>query len=112
MSITTALLNMSTQRLFVLAAGIALLTVGLVALRLPVFLADFDQWGFQINCGSAFHESLTQAGIADAAGSNFVDQCQSAITMRRAWTILLVATGALLLSALLVIAPRPRPVNF
>lgn len=112
LSITTALLNMSTQRLLVLGAGVALLMVGLLALRFPVFLADFDQWGFQINCGSAFHGSLAQAGIADAAGSNFVDQCQSAITMRRAWTIPLMATGALLLTGLLVIAPRQRPANF
>jgi hypothetical protein len=112
LSITTALVNMSTQRFFILAAGVALLMVGLLALRFPVFLADFDQWGFQINCGSAFHGSLTQAAIADSAGSNFVDQCQSAITMRRAWTIPLAATGALLLTALLVIAPRQRPANF
>jgi hypothetical protein len=111
MSITTALLNMSTERLVVLAAGVALLTIGLLALRFPVFLADFDQWGFQINCGSALHGSFAQAGIADSAGSNFVDQCQSAITIRRAWTIPLAATGALLLSALLVMAPHQRPAN-
>ncbi|WP_232070357.1 hypothetical protein [Mycobacterium noviomagense] len=112
LSITTALLNMSTQRFVVLGAGVALLMVGLLALRFPIFLADFDQWGFQINCGSAFHGSLAQAGIADAAGSNFVDQCQSAITMRRTWTIPLTAMGALLLTALLVITPRQRSANF
>lgn len=109
MSITTALMNMSNERFLTLIAGVLLMTVGLLALRFPVFLPDFDQWGFQINCGSGFQSSLTQAGIADAAGTHFVDQCHTAIAMRRAWTIPLVATGALLVSALLVRPPSTRP---
>jgi hypothetical protein len=108
MSITAALLNMSTQRFVVLAAGLLLVLVGLLALRFAVFLSDFDQWGFQINCGSGFQSSLTQAGIADSAGTHFVDQCRTAIAMRRAWTIPVAVTGALLLSALLVRPPSTR----
>jgi len=107
-SILTAVLEMSTQRLLVLGAGVLLLTVGLLALRFPVFLSDFDQWGFQINCGSGFQSSLTQAGIADSAGTHFVDQCHTAVAMRRTWTIPLAAAGALLLTALLVIPSRQR----
>jgi hypothetical protein len=102
MSIPTALANMSTRSLFVLAVGVLLLTVALLALRFPVFLSDFDQWGFQINCGSGFQSTLTQAGVADSTGTHFVDQCHTAIAMRRAWTIPLGVAGALLLSALLV----------
>lgn len=105
-SILTAVLEMSTQRLLVLGAGVLLLTVGLLALRFPVFLSDFDQWGFQINCGSGFQSSLTQAGIADSAGTHFVDQCHTAVAMRRTWTIPLAAAGTLLLTALLVIPSR------
>jgi hypothetical protein len=108
MSITAALMNMSNQRLFVLIAGIVLLVGGLLALRFPVFLPDFDHWGFQINCGSGFQTALTQAGIADSAGTHFVDQCRTAIAMRRAWTIPLAAAGALLLGALLVRPPSTR----
>lgn len=108
MSITTALANMSTQCFLVLVAGILLVVVGLLALRFPVFLSGFDQWGFQINCGSGFQSSLTQAGIADSAGTYFIDQCHTAIAMRRVWAIPLAVSGVLLLSALLVRPPSTR----
>jgi hypothetical protein len=108
MSITAALMNMSNRRLLILGGGVLLLIGGLLALRFPVFLSDFDQWGFQINCGSGFQSTLTQAGIADSAGTQFVDQCHTAIAMRRAWTIPLVVGGALLLCALLVRPSRPH----
>ena len=51
---------MSNQRLVILAVGVLLVMGGLFALRFPVFLGDFDQWGFQINCGSGFQSALTQ----------------------------------------------------
>ena len=105
LSIISALMNMSNRRFLILGAGIVLLVGGLLALRFPVFLPDFDQWGFQINCGSGFRVALTQAGIADSAGGHFVDQCHTAIAMRRAWAIPLALTGALLLGALAVIPP-------
>ena len=98
-------MNMSTPRFIVLLSGLALLTVGLLALRFPVFLSDYNQWGFRINCGSGFQSTLTQAGLADPAGSHFIDQCHTAIATRRAWAIPLALSGVLLLSALLV---RPR----
>lgn len=107
-SITAALLNMSNQRFVILVAGVALLTVGLLALRSHVFLADFDQWGFQINCGTGFHSDLAQAAIADSTGAQFVDQCHTAVATRREWAIPVAAAGAVLLSGLLAIAPRQR----
>jgi hypothetical protein len=110
-SIASALARMSTQRLFILAAGVLLLTGGLLALRFPVFLSDFDQWGFQINCGSGLQSMSTQANIADSDGTNFIDQCHTAIAMRRAWTAPLVAAGVLLLGALLVRPPREQSAN-
>ena len=88
------------------AVGVSLVMGGVFAPRFPVFLGDFDQWGFQINCGSGVQSSLTQAGIADSAGTHFVDQCHTAVAMRRTWTIPLAAAGALLLTALLVIPSR------
>jgi hypothetical protein len=106
-AIGTALASMSTPRLLILMTGVLLLVGGLLALRFPVFLSDFDQWGFQINCGSGFGSDLTQAGTADSAGTHFVRQCHAAIAMRRAWSVPVVVTGALLLSTLLL-RPAPR----
>ncbi|MBO0880339.1 MAG: hypothetical protein J2P17_08290 [Mycobacterium sp.] len=111
LTIASALASMSTQRLFILVTGVLSLTGGLLALRFPVFLSDFDQWGFQINCGSGLQSMSTQAGIADSAGTNFIDQCHTAIAMRRAWTTALVAAGVLLLGALLVRPSREQSAN-
>src|SRR5262245_10501706 len=71
--ILSALMNMSNRRFLVLVVGVVLLVGGLLALRFPVFLSDFDQWGFQINCGSGFQSALTQAAAADPGGTNLVD---------------------------------------
>jgi hypothetical protein len=103
---------MSNQRLVILAVGVLLVMGGLFALRFPVFLGDVDQWGFQINCGSGFQSVLTQAVIADSAGTYFVDRCHTALAMRRGWTIALPASGALLVSALLIRPRRQRYSNF
>lgn len=109
--ILSALMNMSTRRFWVLVAGVALVVVGLLALRFPVFLPDFDQWGFQINCGTGFQSGLTQAGAADSGGAQFVDQCHTAIAMRRAWSIPLTVFGASLLGALMIGPPRQQSAN-
>jgi len=108
---TPVLATMSTQRLVILAVGLVLLMGGLFALRFPVFLGDFDQWGFQINCGSGLHSAFTQAVIADSAGTQFVDRCHTALAVRRAWTIPLAAAGVLLLSTLLISPSRGRSAN-
>ena len=84
---------------------------GLLALRFPVFLPDFDQWGFRINCGSGFQSASTQAGAADSAGTRFVHQCHTAIAMRRTWAIPLAVAGSLLLGALVIRPSRQRFVN-
>jgi hypothetical protein len=109
--IMTALANISTRRLLILAAGLFLLIAGLFALRVPVFLGDFDQWGFQINCGSGLHSAFSQARIADSTGTHFVDRCATAIAVRRAWTISLAVAGGLFLSALLISPSRGRPAS-
>ena len=105
---SAALLNMSNRRFFVFAAGITLLVGGLLALRFPVFLPNFDQWGFQINCGSGFPDRVDAAGIADSGAGQFIDECHTAVAIRRAWAIPVTMAGALLLSALAVILPSTR----
>jgi hypothetical protein len=110
-AIGTALASMSTPRLLILMTGFLLLVGGLLALRFPVFLSDFDQWGFQINCGSGFGGDWTQAATADAAGTHFVEQCHAAVTMRRAWTVPVVVAGTWLLSTLLLRPTRQHSTN-
>src|SRR5271166_190635 len=105
-SLMNALMNMSNQRFMVLLAGLALFVLGLLALRFPVFLSDFDQWGVQINCGSGFGSALTQATAAESAGTNYVGQCHTAIAVRRDWTIPLTLLGMSMLGWLMVRAPR------
>jgi hypothetical protein len=104
--ILSALMNMSNRRFLVLLAGVALVVFGLLALRFPVFLPDFDQWGVQINCGSGFSNALTQASAADSGGTHFVDQCTAAVAVRRAWAIPVTMVGVLMVGALMVRAPR------
>lgn len=100
--------NVSTRRVVIVAVGLLLLIGGLLALRSPVFLGDFDQWGFQINCGSGLHSALSQATTADSTGTHFVDRCGSALAVRRAWGIPLAVAGGLFLTALLVSPSRGR----
>jgi hypothetical protein len=75
-----------------------LLIVGLIALNFPVFLDDYDQFGFQIKCGTGYATDLTQAA-ATAGERNFADECETALLMRRMWIIPLVAVSALVLLA-------------
>jgi hypothetical protein len=107
-TLMNALLNMSNQRFMVLLAGVALVAIGLLALRWPVFLSDFDQWGVQINCGSGLGSALTQASAAESGGTNYVGQCHAAIAMRLEWTIPLTLIGASMLAWLMIKAPRPK----
>jgi hypothetical protein len=75
-----------------------LLIVGLIALNFPVFLDDYDRFGFQIKCGTGYATDLTQAA-ATAGERNFADECETALLTRRMWTIPLVAVSALVLLA-------------
>lgn len=77
------------------------LGIALFALNFPVFLDDFDQWGFQIKCGTGYISDLTQA--ASAIGEkNYVDACESALLMRRLWTLPLVVLSATVLLIVVV----------
>jgi hypothetical protein len=80
-----------------------LIVVGLLALNFPVFLDAFDQYGFQIKCGTGYITDLSQA--ASAAGQhNYVDQCETALLIRRLWTIPLVAVGSIVIVITLAIS--------
>jgi hypothetical protein len=74
-------------------AAAAVLAFGLLALNFPVFIDVYDQWGFQIKCGTGYLTDLTQAA-ASVGDRNFVDECETALLVRRMWTVPLVAIGA------------------
>ncbi len=74
-------------------AAAAVLAVGLLALNFPVFLDAYDQWGWQIKCGTGYLTNLTQAA-ASIGDVNYVEKCESALLIRRMWTVPLVAIGA------------------
>lgn len=77
---------------------------GLLAMNFPVFLDAFDQYGWQIKCGTGYVTDLVQA--AEAVGeTNYVDECENALLLRRLWTIpITVIAGAVLLAVLVASA--------
>jgi hypothetical protein len=77
------------------------LGIGLFALNFPVFLDDYDQWGWQINCGTGYDSDLTQAA-ATVGDKDYVDRCETALLVRRAWTFPLVVLGGTVLLVVLV----------
>ena len=74
-----------------------LIATGLIALNFPVFIDAYDQFGFQIKCGTGYFANLTQA--SEASGGDYVGQCETAVMLRRLWTIPLVAIGSILLGS-------------
>ncbi len=84
--------------LIVFAASV-FLAGGLFALYFPVFIDAYDQFGWQVKCGNGFTTELTQAsGAAATAGNSYVDQCNSALMVRRLWAIPTAALGGMTLT--------------
>lgn len=81
--------------------GVVLVVVGLLALNFPVFIDAFDQFGFQIKCGTGYFSNLAQA---IEAGGDHAQQCQTALALRRLWTIPLVAVGSIVLAVVVFVA--------
>jgi hypothetical protein len=82
--------------------SLVLIAGGLVVLRFPVFIDAYDQYGFQIKCGTGFGANLTQA--AEATRGDHVGQCETALRLRRLWAIPMVAVGSIMLAVLVFIA--------
>ncbi|BBX08882.1 hypothetical protein [Mycolicibacterium aichiense] len=93
---------MTVRQIVAAVVAVALLTLGLLALRWPVYLPDFDPWGVQIKCGSGFSADLVQATFAGKA-----DQCQHALAMRRGWAIPVAALAWTIV--IVLVAPLLRP---
>ncbi len=83
--------------------GIVVIGVGLLALNFPVFIDAYDQFGFQIKCGTGFGSDLSQAAAA-TGGDNYVGQCGRALIVRRLWAIPMVAIGSILVAGVILVA--------
>lgn len=82
--------------------SIALIVVGLLALNFSVFIDAYDQFGFQIKCGTGFGTDLSQATAA--TGGDYVGQCERALIVRRLWAIPMVAIGSILFAGVILVA--------
>jgi hypothetical protein len=90
---------MTNRGPLIVSVAVLLLAGGLLALCFPVFIDAFDQFGWQVKCGNGFTTELTQASNAVGAASNtFVDQCNSALMIRRLWAIPMAALGGMTLT--------------
>jgi len=92
------------HRAFYIGVGcVVVIVAGLLALNFPVFLDDFDHYGFQIKCGTGFVTDLSQAAAA-AGDQTYVDQCEAAILVRRLWTVPLIFVASIVFALLVAVA--------
>lgn len=94
---------MTARQIVAGAVAATLLTVGLLALRWPVYLSDFDPWGIQVKCGSGFSADLVQATFAGRT-----EHCQRALAVRRMWAIPVTLLGWLIVVVLVLPLLRPQ----
>jgi hypothetical protein len=103
-----------TLRRLALAVGAVVLLVGLVGLLVPFSVSDGN--GGSLGCGNAAVADLSSAREANNKSvasipilnqviphTDFVAECQSALSSRRSWTIPLIAIGAIALLAALFV---------
>lgn len=111
---------MNLQRL-ILLVGAVLLVVGVIFLFVPVSVSGQDN-GQSIGCGNAVASDLSAAQSADNQSganvpilsqfiphSNYVQQCNSALSTRRAWSIPLTVIGVLTIAGAFFVGSRGRP---
>lgn len=110
---------MNARRL-VLIAGAILLVAGVIALLVPVSITGN---GKSIGCGNAVAADTSQAESANGQTvadvpilnqivphTDYVAECQHAVSSRRSWSIPLAVIGVLVLAGSFV-APRSRTVS-
>lgn len=110
---------MNARRL-ILLVGAALLVAGAIALLVPVSITGNGQ---SIGCGNAVAADTSQAEAANSKTvadvpilnqivphTDYVANCQSAVSSRRSWSIPLAVIGALVVAGSLLV-PRTRAVS-
>jgi hypothetical protein len=106
-----------TLRRLVLALGVVLLVAGAVALLVPVSVSGGD--GGSVGCGNAISQDLAGARSANngtvanvpildqlVPHTDYVAQCESAVSSRRSWSIPLSVVGALVTLGSLALSKR------
>ncbi|HEY9303488.1 MAG TPA: aminopeptidase [Mycobacterium sp.] len=99
-----------TLRRLVLLVGAVVLVVGIIGLFVPVSVSDGN--GGSLGCGSAAISNLSNAREANNKSvanipilnqviphTDFVAECQSALSSRRSWTIPVTVIGAIVVVA-------------
>jgi hypothetical protein len=97
---------LTNRALALLTVGVVMVAGGLLALSYGVYLDVYDQWGWQVGCGNGFGLNLTQASTSVP---NMVDQCQTAVAVRRMWAIPLTLAGIAVVAGWLVKYLRTAP---
>jgi hypothetical protein len=103
-----------TVRRFVLVLGAVALVVGIIGLLVPVSVSDSN--GGSLGCGNAAISDLSSARKANnnsvasipilnqiVPHTDFVAECQSALSSRRSWTIPVTVVGAIAIVAALFV---------
>ena len=106
-----------TTRRIVLSVGVIALLIGFVALLVPVSTSDGN--GGNINCGNGLSSDVSAARDANnnsVAGvpilnqvvphNDYVAQCESKLSSRRAWTIPLALLGAVAAGGSMLVGGR------
>jgi hypothetical protein len=107
---------MNLRRLILLVGAIALV-VGVIGLLVPVSVPGPDNGS--ISCGNGLAADQSAAQQADNSNpanlpilnqvvphTNYVTQCQSAVSSRRAWSIPVAVIGVLLIAGGFVVGSR------
>ena len=110
---------MNARRL-ILLVGAVVLIAGVIALLVPVSVTGDGQ---SIGCGNAVATDLSEAEAANGKTvanvpilnqivphTDYVAECQEAVSGRRSWSIPLAVVGALVLAGSLLV-PRTRTVS-
>ncbi len=93
-------------RRFVLVVGAVVLVVGIIGLLAPVSVSDSN--GGSLGCGNAAISDLSSAREANNKSvasipilnqivphTDFVAECQAALSVRRSWTVPVTVIGAI-----------------
>lgn len=111
---------MNARRIALLVGVVALL-IGFIALLIPVSTSDGN--GGSINCGTGLSSDLSAARDANNSSvanvpvlnqvvphTDYVGECQSKLSDRRAWSIPLAVVGAIVAGGSLLIGGQSRSV--
>lgn len=106
-----------TLRRVVLVVGAVVLVVGIIGLLVPVSVSDGN--GGSLGCGNAAISNLSSAREANNKSvanipvlnqviphTDFVAECQSALSSRRSWTIPVTVIGAIVVVGAFVVQGR------